>query len=88
VEQLSPEAAGGVTVEPVDADETFDHVDDDIIEGSTPQGHGDDGSVGVAAQGAASPGDPWWGPEGRDAQAGGPSCGAESARGLGELDRR
>jgi len=45
-------------------------------------------TVGVAAQGAAGAGNPGWGPEGRDAQAGGASCGAQSARGLGELDRR
>jgi len=88
VEQFAPEAACGVTVEPVDADETFDHVDDDIVEGSISQGHGDDGPVRVAAQGAASPGDPGWGPEGGDAQASGSGHGAESACGLGELDGR
>jgi hypothetical protein len=88
LEQLAPEAAGGVTIETVDADKAFDHVDNDIVEGSITQGDGDDGPIGVAAQGAANPGDPGWGPEGRDAQAGGPGCGAEPARGLGELDRR
>lgn len=88
MEQFAPEAAGGVTVEPVDADETFDHVDDDIVEGSTAQRHGDDGPIGVAAQGAVSPGDPGRGPEGGDAQSGGPGRGAESACGLGELDGR
>jgi hypothetical protein len=88
MEQLSPETAGGVTVEPVDADEAFDHVDDDVVEGSPAKGDGDDGPVGVAAQGAASSGDPRWAPEGGDGQAGGPGGGAESARGLGELDRR
>jgi hypothetical protein len=88
VEELSPEPAGGVTVETVDTDEAFDHVNDDIAEGSIAQDDRDDGPVGVAPQGAASAGDPGWGPEGRDAQAGGASCGAQSARGLGELDRR
>jgi hypothetical protein len=88
VEELASEPAGGVTVEPVDADETFDHVDDDIVEGSIAQDDGDHSPVGVAAKGAASARDPRWGPEGRDAQASGPSGGAQSARGLGELDRR
>jgi hypothetical protein len=88
MEELSPEASGGIAVEPVHADETFDHVDDNIVEGPAAQGDGDDGPVGVAAQGPASPGDPGWGPEGRDAQAGGPGCGTESARSLGELDCR
>jgi hypothetical protein len=88
VEQLPPAPARGVTIETVDADETFDHVDDDLVEGSIAQGDGDDGPVGVAAQGAAGAGNPGWGPEGRDAQPSGPGCGAESARGLGELDRR
>jgi len=88
VEELSAEPAGGVTVEPVDADETFDHVDDDIVEGSITQDDGDHRPIGVAAQGAASAGNPRRGPEGRDAQAGGPSGGTQSARGLSELDRR
>jgi hypothetical protein len=88
MEQLSPEPTGCVTVDPVHTDETFDHVDDDIIEGPTPEGHGDDGPVGVAAQRAVSSGDPRRGSEGGDAQSGGPGGRAESAGGLGELDGR
>jgi hypothetical protein len=88
MEQLSPEPTGCVTVDAVDTDETFDHVDDDILEGPTPEGHGDDGPVGVAAQSAVSSGHPGWGPEGGHAQSGGPGGGAESACGLGELDGR
>ena len=88
MEELSPAPPGGFTVETVDTDEPFDHVDDDVVEGSIAEGDGDDGAIGVAAEGAASPGDPGWGPEGRDAQARGPGRGTESARGLSELDRR
>jgi hypothetical protein len=77
-------AGGGGLVEAVDGDHAVDHVGGDVGERPAREPDRDDGAAWITADGPDRPRHPWWAPERRDGQPGGPRRCAQTTSRLAE----